>query len=104
MVSTVEEVRVPRASRDEQVWELVDAVQKLSFARSVADVQDVVRRAARRLTGADGATFILREGDFCFYADEDAIAPLWKGSRFPMEDCVSGWAMLNRRPIVIDDI
>jgi PAS domain S-box-containing protein len=104
MVSTVEEVRVPRASRDEQVWELVDAVQKLSFARSVADVQDVVRRAARRLTGADGATFILREGDFCFYADEDAIAPLWKGSRFPMEDCVSGWAMLNRRPVVIDDI
>ncbi len=44
----------------------------------------VVRHAARELTGADGATFVLRDADKCFYADEDAIAPLWKGQRFPM--------------------
>ena len=61
----------------------------------MADVQRVVRRAARRLTGADGATFVLRDGDQCYYADEDAIAPLWKGQRFPMSACISGWAMLT---------
>jgi signal transduction histidine kinase len=64
----------------------------------------VVRRAARELTAADGATFALREGDLCFYADENAISPLWKGRRFPMTDCISGWAMLNREAAVIEDI
>jgi len=36
----------------------------------------LVRRATRALTGADGVTFVPREGNTCFYADEDAIAPL----------------------------
>jgi len=83
---------------------LVNAVQELSLARKIEDVMDVVRRAARELTGADGATFVLRDDDKCFYADENAIAPLWKGQRFPMSACISGWAMLNRQPAVIDDI
>jgi hypothetical protein len=83
---------------------LVEVVQRLSLARDVPAIQDVVRRAARRLTGADGATFVLRDGDRCYYADEDAIAPLWKGQRFPMSACISGWAMLNRRAAVIPDI
>ncbi|NNM82110.1 MAG: response regulator [Burkholderiales bacterium] len=95
---------------DESQWyavameKLVEVVQDLSMARDLANVMDIVRRAARNLTGADGATFVLRDGDQCFYAEEDAIAPLWKGSRFPMSACISGWAMLNRRPAVIEDI
>lgn len=68
----------------------------------------VVRRAARELTGADGATFVLldrrSEGDFCYYADEDAITPLWKGNRFPVRSCISGWAMINKETVVIGDI
>jgi GAF domain-containing protein len=83
---------------------LVAVVQELSRARSLEEIQRTVRTAARELTGADGATFVLREGDHCFYADEDAIAPLWKGMRFPLSACISGWVMLNRRPAVIDDI
>src|SRR4051812_9128359 len=83
---------------------LVEVVQRLSLARDVATIQDVVRRAARRLTGADGATFVLRDGAQCYYADEDAIAPMWKGQRFPLSACISGWAMLNRRPVVIADV
>lgn len=67
-------------------------------------MQSIVRSAARELTGADGATFVLRDGDKCFYADEDAIAPLWKGQRFPMSACISGWVMLHRRAAVIEDI
>jgi len=83
---------------------LVQAVQELSLARSLDEVQRIVRTAARELTGCDGATFVLRDGGQCYYADEDAIAPLWKGSRFPLDACISGWAMLNRDSAVIPDI
>jgi len=84
--------------------ELGEVVQRLSLARALPEIQEIVRAAARRLTGADGASVVLRDGDLCFYADEDAISPLWRGQRFPMSSCVSGWAMLNRRPAVIPDI
>ena len=84
--------------------QLVEVVQLLSLARDLATVMDIVRHAARKLTGADGATFVLRDNDKCFYAEEDAISPLWKGQRFPMSACISGWAMINRQPAVIEDI
>jgi hypothetical protein len=83
---------------------LVRVVQELSLARDLDTIMKIVREAARSLTGADGATFILRDGEQCYYADEDAIAPLWKGRRFPMTACISGWAMLNRQPAIIKDI
>lgn len=83
---------------------LVRAVQEMSLARNLESVMRIVRSAARRLTGADGATFVLRDNDMCYYADEDAIAPLWKGQRFPMEICISGWSMINRKPAIIGDI
>ena len=63
---------------------LVSVVQRLSLARNLETIMAIVRRAVRDLTGADGATFVLREGDQCYYADEDAISPLWKGQRFAM--------------------
>lgn len=83
---------------------LVHAVQELSLARDIDAIADIVRRTARQLTGADGATFVLRDGDKCYYKDEDAIEPLWKGQRFPLAACISGWAMLNRQATVIEDI
>jgi diguanylate cyclase (GGDEF)-like protein len=83
---------------------LIRVIQQLSFARDLATIQEIVRHAARGLCGADGATFVLRDGGMCLYADEDAIAPLWKGMRFPMETCISGWSMINRRAAVIPDI
>jgi hypothetical protein len=86
------------------ITRLVKAVQELSLTRDLPAIMSVVRHAARELTGADGATFVLRDGDFCYYAEEDAIAPLWKGQRFPLDICISGWAMLNRQPAIIEDI
>jgi len=83
---------------------LMGVVQDLSRARDVDTIAAIVRDAARNLTGADGATFVLRDGDQCFYVDENAISPLWKGKRFPMQQCVSGWVMLHARPVVIEDI
>ncbi len=83
---------------------LIDAVQQLSGARTLEDVIAIVRRAARRIAQADGATFVLRDDDRCHYVDEDAIGPLWKGQKFSMKACISGWAMLNRRTAEVPDI
>jgi two-component system CheB/CheR fusion protein len=83
---------------------LLDAVTALASARDEAGVCSIVRRAARDLTGADGVTFVLRRSGFCFYADEDAIGPLWKGRQFPIDTCISGWAMIHRQHVVIPDI
>jgi signal transduction histidine kinase/DNA-binding NarL/FixJ family response regulator len=89
---------------NQSVHRLIEAVTQLSMARDLATVQDIVRHAARAINGADGATFVLRDGHECYYADEDAIAPLWKGQRFPLSACISGWAMINRRTAVVPDI
>jgi len=83
---------------------LISVIQELSLTRDLESIMSIVRHAARQLTGADGATFVLRDGPHCHYADEDAIAPLWKGKRFPLEACISGWAMLNRSEAIVEDI
>lgn len=83
---------------------LVEAVSNLSHARDEQAVREIVRTTARTLTGADGAALIIREGDQCYYVDEDAIGPLWKGQRFPMSACISGWAMLHKEAVVLADI
>jgi signal transduction histidine kinase len=83
---------------------LLTAVSALSSARELPAVTQVVRVAARALTGADGVTFVLKDQGQCFYADEDAISPLWKGRRFPLESCISGWVMRHRTPAAIRDI
>jgi signal transduction histidine kinase len=89
------------------VWgmqQLVSVVQRLLLARDLQTIMDIVRHSARNLVGADGASFILRDGENSYYAEEDAIGPLWKGRRFPLTSCVSGWSMLNRQPAVIADV
>ncbi len=83
---------------------LLNSIRGLSQARCLNDVMQIVRQVARELATSDGATFILRDADQCFYVDEDAIAPLWKGKRFPLQACISGWAMLHKRAVAIEDI
>lgn len=83
---------------------LIDVVQDLSHARDLDTISQIVRNAARNLTGADGATFVLRDNEQCYYIEENAISPLWKGQKFPIETCVSGWVMLNKTSVTISDI
>ncbi|AGP35869.1 hypothetical protein BE04_51000 [Sorangium cellulosum] len=83
---------------------LLCAVGELWRAPDLPTLLNVAARAARELTGADGASFVLRDGELCHYASEDAISSLWQGRRFPMSSCVSGWVMLNRRPAIVDDV
>lgn len=83
---------------------LIQAVQDISTAGSLAAIIRIVNTTARAGTGADGIAFVLREGDECHYIDEDSITPLWKGRRFPINACISGWAMLHRQAAAIPDI
>ena len=92
-------------SPDDPRWKLLDAAEdRLEQATSTEAVIEVVRSAARGIFSADGVTFVLRDGELCHYVEEDAIAPLWKGQRFPLTACISGWSMLNTQTAVIEDV
>src|SRR5512138_814237 len=104
-LTSTERTRIPtERPRAAESARLLEAALQLAEAQDVARVAEIVRRGARALTGADGVTFVLREGDEVHYFDEDAIAPLWKGKRFPIDACISGWAMTHRRPVAIEDV
>jgi diguanylate cyclase (GGDEF)-like protein len=83
---------------------LIHVIQELSLARTLNEIIDIVRFSARKLANSDGATFILRDNGQCYYVDEDAIAPLWKGKRFPMSICIGGWTMNNKKPAIIPHV
>ncbi len=83
---------------------LVGVVQALSQARDVAAIARVVGDAARALTGADGATFVLRDGDQCWCVEQTGADQIWKGKRYPIASTVTGLAMETRQPVVIEDV
>ena len=90
--------------REERSRLLVEAIEKLAGAGEINDIVATLRATARRLIGADGIAVILREDEQCWYVEEDAMGPLWKGHRFPLASCISGWAMLHKETLVIADI
>lgn len=79
-------------------------IKELSSARTKDDIISIIKKSARNLLGADGITFILKENDQCHYVEEDSIEPLWKGKKFPLTGCLSGWAILNKQIAVVDDV
>nr|BFE59588.1 hypothetical protein GCM10020063_041140 [Dactylosporangium thailandense] len=80
------------------------AVADLALVQDVEQAQQIIRTTARRLVNAHGSTVVLLDHGYCFYADEDAVSPLWKGQRFPVRQCISGWSILNRQPAIVPDI
>lgn len=86
-------------------WPEIDLLRtELTFAEQLEEVQHLIKVAARRVADSQGSTLVLLDGEFCYYADEDSMSPLWKGQRFPAVHCVSGWAMIHRTTVVIPDI
>jgi GAF domain-containing protein len=83
---------------------LAQAQRKFELAQSQAQVIETVRQTGRSICKSDGITFVLREGEMCHYVEEDAIGPLWKGQRFALSSCISGWTMLNSQTAVIADV
>ncbi|MGW0227981.1 GAF domain-containing protein [Actinopolymorpha singaporensis] len=63
-----------------------------------------VCRSARELTGAAGTCLVVREGDLCHHVSVDSDIPLWLGQRFPMDKCLSGWAIRHQMTAVAPDI
>ena len=83
---------------------LDEAQQRLALARNQTALIEGVRQTARKICESDGITFVLRDGAQCHYVEEDAIGPLWKGQKFPLETCISGWAMTSGQTAVIEDV
>lgn len=83
---------------------MIEVVQRLSMCRDMEAVMAVLGAAARKLTGADGVSVVLRDGEFCYDADDSAVAPLWKGGRDPLEACMSRWAMRHAQQVVVPDV
>jgi len=105
------EIITERKRREEEIKTLnqrleilIQSIQQLSSVQSLENVQDIIAKSARKLIGADGATLVLKENDHCYYVNEDAIQPLWKGKKFPIDSCISGWAMKNKKPVVIEGV
>ena len=84
--------------------ELIAASERLATAQTMPEVISVLRETARAVSGADGIAVVIREAGQCFYACEDAMAPLWAGQRFAEDTCVSGWAMRHRQTVCIADV
>jgi hypothetical protein len=93
-----------REAQDFRVKLLEAAKDRLNVARSLEEIIAIVRSTARSVCSADGVTFVLRDNGKCHYIEEDAIGPLWKGQKFPMETCISGWCMMNGKTAAIEDI
>jgi signal transduction histidine kinase/CheY-like chemotaxis protein len=97
---TIEQLQLSAA----RLRRLAEVVERIAAVRDLPSLMAIVRSALRQLTGADGVTLVFREDGYCHYVDEDAIGPLWKGQRFPLKSCISGWAMLHQQSVVIEDI
>lgn len=97
--------QLPFDSTDDPRWKLLDVTRdRLQTAATQAHIIEIVRTSARAIVSADGVTFVLREYSHCHYVEEDAVSPLWKGQKFPMTSCISGWAMMNKKTAVVPDI
>lgn len=89
----------------ERRWsEAAKAMSKLSETRDLEDIVEVLRGSARAAVGANGISVVLRDGDQCHFYAEDGMGTLWKGHRLSLNECVSGWAMLNRQSAAIPDV
>lgn len=84
---------------------LAEALEQLIAAETRVRILEVLSTFARRLVQADGVAIVLRDGEHCFYAySHSHQGPLWEGQRFPMTQCISGWAMREHKTVAISDV
>jgi PAS domain S-box-containing protein len=83
---------------------LAEAIEEMSSARSPKELVEIMGRAAQKVAGVDGVTLSLREGEHVYHAAESACEPLWAGKRFPIQNCLSGWCILNQQTAVVPDV
>lgn len=89
---------------DDRLSHVLSASERLARAASVHEVAAVLRDTARATVGAEGIAVIIENEGRCSYVAEDAVAPLWQGQSFPIDHCISGWAMLHGETVAIRDV
>lgn len=83
---------------------LLSVLSDVSHIKVYDDVTTTLKNATKKLINCDASSIILKDGDQCHYIDEDSAQPLWKGMKFPLDDCISGWAIKNESTAVVPDI
>ena len=87
-----------------QLLQIINIINQISKADNTELLQLIVAAAARKLVNARGTTFVIRDNGFCHYVEEDTDTQLWKGKKFPLVKCITGWVMLHKKPAIIEDI
>ncbi|MFW5757858.1 MAG: PAS domain S-box protein, partial [Bacteroidota bacterium] len=87
-----------------QLLQIINIINQISKAGNTELLQLIVAKAARKLVNAKGTTFVIRDEGFCHYVEENTDSKLWKGKKFPLEKCITGWVMLNKQPAIVEDI
>lgn len=96
------EVKIQKLNN--QLRQIIRTINRISRAESTELLQTIVADAARKLVNAKGTTFVIKDNESCSYVEEDTDTPLWKGKKFPLNKCITGWVMLNRKPAIIHNI
>lgn len=68
------------------------------------DITSTLKTAAKRLIHCDASCIIMRVDEDCHYIDEDSEQPLWKGMKFPLDNCITGWVIKHGSTAVIPNI
>jgi signal transduction histidine kinase len=105
MLERPEESREHRLILREAAFDrLLDALRRLSLAPDLPKLAAGACRAARQVTAATGASFIVREGSVCHCIEEDSPVPLLKGRKVPLERGIAGWVVSRAETAIIDDM
>ncbi|MDU8600646.1 ATP-binding protein [Pseudomonas syringae] len=89
---------------DDRLSHILNASERLTRATSVDEVVAVLRDTTRAAIGADGIAVVIENEGRCSYVAEDAVSPLWQGQSFPIDHCISGWAMRHSETLAISDV
>lgn len=84
--------------------EVLTVLSDVSHIKVYDDITATLKTASKRLLHCDACSIIMRAGDDCHYIDEDSEQPLWKGMKFPLDHCITGWAIKHGSTVVIPDI
>ncbi len=89
---------------DDRLSHVLNASERLTSAASVDEVVAVLRDTARAAVGAEGIAVVIENKGRCSYVAEDAVSPLWQGQSFPIDHCISGWAIRHGETVAIRDV
>jgi signal transduction histidine kinase len=107
LMSVVEDLKSSgKALRDsnDRLEYLVHALKSLTASKTMEQMQEAITHSARNLVHSDSAALVMLEDGLCHHVAEDSSIRLWKGGKFSMDECVSGWSISHNKTAVIRDL